>query len=382
VAGTAPATDVIVRDLYDSHISFDHSHPSPDDVSHSMWEFPTVDVGVPVVITIFADISPSFESGTIPNFVNVTCAEGIYDQAWANITVHPSPPVTVKKFHGFVRNVTYFWEEDNYLLHYITNETTITLVAKDMPEGGGSGVNHTYYRIFKWNYSSGKWNILFNWEEYGVWSMSSPFDPIDLAELGIFYGYQPCGKYEIEFYSIDMAGNTEGMEWNDVFVDCSSPQSYVLPLSHEIYEDSFRVKANASDDGEVCNVTLYYRYSSDNVTWGEWTAYGTKSDEYQWLFTPSEGTGYYQFYSVAEDYVGNKEPLPDENTIPDTMCEVVRSPWDVNGDGHVDIFDVVVVAQHWMETPLDPDWCECADVNGDLIINIDDIIIIADHWTG
>jgi len=380
--GTAPATNVTVRELYDSHVSFSHSYPSPHDTAHKVWVFPVVDVGIPIVITIFVNISPSFESGILHNFVNVTCDEGIYDKAWANTTVQPAPPVTVKKFHGFVYNITLFGDEGGYLLHYITNETTITLVAKDMPEGGGSGVNHTYYRIFKWNYSSVKRDILFDWEEYGVWNVSSPFCPIDLAELGVEYGYPPCGKYEIEFYSVDKAGNTEGMEWNDVFVDCNAPQSYVMPLPAETYEDTLVVKVNAGDDGGVKEVTLYYRYSEDNHTWGDWNPYGSKSGDYEWTFAPSEGTGYYQFYSVAEDYVGYKEALPNGTTVPDAMCRIVHFPWDVNSDGQVDIFDIVIVAQHWMETPVDPEWCECADVNGDLIVNISDITIITDHWTG
>ncbi|RLF62217.1 MAG: hypothetical protein DRN33_05830, partial [Thermoplasmata archaeon] len=380
--GTAPATNVVVKDLYDSHISFNHSYPVPDDISHSVWTFPVVDVGIPVVITIFVDISPSFEGDIIYNFVNVTCDEGMYDQAWANTTIEPAPPITVKKFHGFVYNITLFQEEGGYLLHYIPNETLITLVATDMPEGGASGVNHTYYRIFKWNYSSGRWDILFNWEEYGVWNAYPPFYPIDLSSLGIEYGYEPCGKYEIEFYSIDRAGNIEGMEWNDIIVDCDIPQSHVMPLSNQIYNDTFEVEVNATDNGDVKEVTLYYRYSSDNSTWGDWYSYGTLTDDYRWTFVPPHGGGYYQFYSVAEDYVGHKEDLPDAATIPDAFCEVVSSPWDINGDGSVDIFDIVIVTQHWMETPSDPNWCECADINGDEIVDMDDILMIADHWTG
>jgi hypothetical protein len=305
----------------------------------------------------------------------------MYDQAWANTTVQPSPPITVKSFHGFVYNVTLFAGDGGYILHYITSGTTITLVATDMPEGGGSGVEHTYYRIFKWNYSTGKWNILFNWKEYGVWNAFPPFYPIDLAELGVEYGYLPCGKYEIEFYSIDKAGNVEGMVWNDVFVDCVAPQSNVMPLPHEIY-GMFEVDVNASDDGGIKEVTLYYRYSEDNHTWTDWISYGSKSDRYTWTFVPSEGTGYYQFYSVAEDYVGHMEALPDETTAPDAACRVIPYPWDVNGDGNVDIFDIVIVAQHWMETPSSPNWYEGADVNGDGEINMGDIIMIAEHWTG
>ncbi|MEA2055059.1 MAG: dockerin type I domain-containing protein, partial [Candidatus Thermoplasmatota archaeon] len=381
--GTAPATNVVLRELYDDNVSFNYSYPPPDDMANKMWVFDVVEVGIPEVITIFVDVSHSVEDGNIlHNFVNVTCNEGMYDQAWANVTVQSAPPITVKQFHGFVYNITLFAGDGGYILHYITDETTITLVATDMPLGGQSGINHTYYRIFKWNYSTSKWNILLNWEEYGVWNAYPPFYPIDLAELGIEYGYPPCGKYEIEFYSVDKEGNREGMKWNDVFVDCDVPQSYVMPLPYKIYGDMFEVNVNASDDGGVKEVRLYYRYSEDNETWGDWSMYGSKTDDYTWTFIPSEGMGYYQFYSVAEDYVGHMEALPDETIIPDAICKFIRFPWDVNGDGYVDIFDIVIVAQHWMENSSSPHWCEDADVNGDGEVNMADVIMIADHWTG
>ena len=83
----------------------------------------------------------------------------------------------------------------------IPKDTYITLKAID----NGTGVNHTYYRIWKWNDSEEKWNLIFNWKEYYG-------GEIHLYELE---GY---GKYEIEFYSVDKKGNVEEMEWNDVYV--------------------------------------------------------------------------------------------------------------------------------------------------------------------
>ncbi|MGC9308029.1 MAG: DUF7507 domain-containing protein [Thermoplasmatota archaeon] len=380
--GTAPATTVIVQDTYDAAVTFAGAWPYPTS-GNGFWDLGELAAGASETITVQVDILTEIEEGTtIVNYVNVTCAEGKEDQDWANVSITSEPPDTWKVFHGIVRNVTYYEGGEGYLIHYITSDTTITLKAIDLPEGAGSGVEHTYYRIFKWNDKAGKWEILFNWQEYGVWKTKHPYDPIDLYELGIFYGKTPCGKYQIEFYSVDKAGNFEGMEWNDVIVDCLPPASMVQPLPPVVENESVTVSATASDDAAVANVTLWYRYSEDNESWTDWTVYGTKTKPYTWEFTPPEGDGFYQFYSVAADYVGHTEAAPDASTTPDAWCEFTYAPWDVNNDGRVNILDVSFVADHWMETPSHPDWNPAADVNGDGRVDILDIVLIAEHWTG
>ncbi len=381
--GTAPATDVVVRDVYDAAVTYAGAAPSPDP-GNDTWLFEELPAGATETITVHADIAASLEEGTtIVNFVNVTCREGLEDRDWANVSVQATPPDTWKVFDGVVHNVTYYEGGEGYLVHYITPDTTITLASIDTPAGASSGVAHTYYRVFKWNEAAGTWEILFNWREYGVWKTRLPYDPIDLYDLGAAYGKAPCGKYEIEFYSVDGAGNVEGMEWNDVVVDCEPPSSVVQPLPSVVDNETMSIAAEASDDAGVANVTLWYRYSAGNDSWGNWTVYGTDTGEpYQWEFTAPQGDGFYQFYSVASDLVGRREPLPSAGTEPDAWCEVTYAPWDVNGDGEVGIEDLSIVAEHWLETPGDPGWAPAADVNRDGTVNIKDLMVIAKHWTG
>ena len=54
-------------------------------------------------------------------------------------------------------------------------------------------------------------------------------------------------------------------------------------------------------------------------------------------------------------------------------------PWDVNGDGIVDVFDLSAVAKHigmeiTMDLGLNP------DINGDGVVNIQDIVLVGDHF--
>lgn len=61
----------------------------------------------------------------------------------------------------------------------------------------------------------------------------------------------------------------------------------------------------------VSNVQFYYRYSSDNGTWGSWIPYGTATTApYTTIFNYPQGYGYYEFYSRATDGGSSTEPAP------------------------------------------------------------------------
>jgi hypothetical protein len=69
------------------------------------------------------------------------------------------------------------------------------------------------------------------------------------------------------------------------------------------------------------NVTLYYRYSTDNSSWGSnvsWDNESNPDDEspWEWSFNFSNGTGYYEFYSISK-----KSESPDE--IPPSNADAI-----------------------------------------------------------
>ena len=55
--------------------------------------------------------------------------------------------------------------------------------------------------------------------------------------------------------------------------------------------------------------------------------------------------------------------------------ELVTRKKDVNGDGVVDVQDLVQVAQEYHETGTNA--ADAADVNGDGVVNVDDFILVA-----
>ncbi|MCK5260779.1 MAG: DUF2341 domain-containing protein [Thermoplasmatales archaeon] len=66
------------------------------------------------------------------------------------------------------------------------------------------------------------------------------------------------------------------------------------------------------------NVTLWYRYSTDNSSWDSWVENETDTvSPWEWSFGFYNGTGFYEFYSI-----GKKSGFPDESApgIADTIC--------------------------------------------------------------
>ncbi|MCD6330680.1 MAG: PKD domain-containing protein, partial [Thermoplasmata archaeon] len=123
----------------------------------------------------------------------------------------------------------------------------------------------------------------------------------------------PDGEGYYEFYSIanDTAGNTETKTTADEIAgyDATHPSSSINPMAYWYTSLPVITTASASDAlAGVKQVTLYYRYSTDNATWGSWTAFATDtSSPWQWNFNAPYGDGYYEFYCIAEDDAGNTE---------------------------------------------------------------------------
>jgi parallel beta-helix repeat protein len=132
------------------------------------------------------------------------------------------------------------------------------------------------------------------------------------------------------YYYYIWANNTFGRESisdTKLFVisDVDTPTSSVNPLPAWVKTLSFTVTATAYDNTGVANVTLWYRYSTDNTNWTTWTSYGTDTTPpWSWSFT-GIGDGYYEFYSIAVDDYGNIEAPPataDASTGIDTVKPV------------------------------------------------------------
>jgi hypothetical protein len=74
------------------------------------------------------------------------------------------------------------------------------------------------------------------------------------------------------------------------------------------------------------------------------------------------------------NYIGN---VTDNVVV--LPASLIQLYWaELNRDGVVNVFDIILIGQHWLQTGP-PGWIP-EDVNRDGVVNIQDIEIIGQHW--
>jgi hypothetical protein len=184
-----------------------------------------------------------------------------------------------------------------------------------------------YYRSSTDNASWGAW-IQFTMDTGAPWSWDFTF---------------PDGDGYYEFYSIayDAVGNAEPFKAVYEAIcgyDITAPTSMVDVIpSYWISISPFTITASASDDLiGTATVELWYRNSTDNSTWGVWTLFGVDpSLPWSWDFDFPAGDGYYEFFSLSDDVLGNIEPMKVaaeiicalDDTGPSSMLDAISPYW-------------------------------------------------------
>jgi uncharacterized protein (DUF427 family) len=89
----------------------------------------------------------------------------------------------------------------------------------------------------------------------------------------------------------------------------------------------------ASGDSKLDNVTLWYRYSYDGISWSSYLNFNTDDNSpWEWNFNFPDGVGYYEFYSIGKIIDVEEEVLPDA----DTSCRyghypIITNPYPTDG---------------------------------------------------
>jgi hypothetical protein len=132
--------------------------------------------------------------------------------------------------------------------------------------------------------------------------------------------FNSAGTYIVDAYVWD-GDLIDSCSWtltvNDV--DQISPNSIVNPITSYWHNSALIIHANASDaNSSIASVTLWYHFSTSNSTWNAWKPFGTDIvSPWNWNFNFPEGSGYYEFYSIANDSAGNVDAAP---ITADTRC--------------------------------------------------------------
>jgi hypothetical protein len=166
-------------------------------------------------------------------------------------------------------------------------------------QDGGDGDNDIYYRHF----DGTTW---FEEEEIstdsGTEMQAQPIVAVESEVLHIVWADVGDGDYDIYY--------KRGFE------DLLAPMSNVDPITPYWQGPVFDVNWTAVDNFDLANVSLYFRYSSDNSSWGSWQEYAYNrniSGPFEigtFIFIAPYGEGHYEFYTVANDSSLNQEVAP------------------------------------------------------------------------
>ncbi len=155
---------------------------------------------------------------------------------------------------------------------------------------------------------------------------------MDRASGDIFYynqSYPVIGTYDITIWANDTSDNWKTDTDSFLIFDPSIPTSSVEIIPPYWKNTTLLdITFTASDNTGLSNITLIYRYSPDNSSWGLWTEYaynstisGTSaSGSFQFV---ALSDGYYEFFTNASDIDGNWEP---DAQNAETMVAVDTSP--------------------------------------------------------
>jgi len=227
---------------------------------------------------------------------------------------------------------------------YNSSPITITGQATDFSGSGLKNVTLYYYNSSDNNSWSGAWT-------YGV-----DTDPwVDISWS--FNFLNGTGYYRFYSIAIDNNTNVEDFTGNDTMCgyDTSKPSSQIdniTPYWQNTSDNPLDINVSSPTDdlSGINNISLYHRYSSDNISWGGWVFFNKdENSPWGWSFTFSNGSGYYQFYSIANDTAGNKEDPPPENdthcgydtTDPSSQVDSISPYWKYESDNPLTI-DVTI----------------------------------------
>ncbi|MFQ6106117.1 MAG: hypothetical protein ACE5QF_00810 [Thermoplasmata archaeon] len=231
-------------------------------------------------------------NGDVVSVVWQDQADGDWDIYYMTRTDDLSPPVS------YAEPISPYWQTSP---SFDVNWTAM--------DGYGLANISLYYRYSPDNSS---WTP---WSEWANDMLSGTF------ATGSFPFTTPQGEGVYQLYTIatDEIGHVEDppSDYDAAYgYDITPPSSYVDPIAPYWHSSPVTITATATDTlSGVGNVSLHYRYSSDNSTWNPWVPFGMDtSPPWSWSFDFPNSEGHYEFHSIATDVAGNvegKSPAPE-----------------------------------------------------------------------
>jgi subtilisin family serine protease/PKD repeat protein len=218
--------------------------------------------------------------------------------------------------------------------------------------------------------------VNYNWD-FGDGNVTATTDPI------ITHTYAFSGLYNVTLTIEDSEGLTDST-WKTIYVFTRDIAIVdVTPSTNQTYVGrTISINVTILNEGEVTetfDVILYYNITAGDII-GTQIVIDMLPGEYRTLSFLWDTTGVKPCYNCT--ITAYAIPVLGETDIADNIRSSpfsvkVKLLGDINGDGIVDIDDIVPAALAFGSYPDHPRWNLNSDLNNDNIIDIDDIIVIA-----
>ena len=209
--------------------------------------------------------------------------------------------------------------------------------------------------------------------------------------MGTLWGYEDCFAVTPTTVVIDPPIKTVSQEGQFTLDILVTPGEAIAGVQCNISFDSSLITADSVAQGNLLSQggagTFFLGGTIDNMAGtitgmaGAITEAATVSDEGVFAtvtFTADAAKG--DTPIVLSNVIvadGNGDPVAIEVANGSVTVGLIG---DVNGDGHVNVQDLVRVGQHFGETGA-PGWIP-EDVKVDGVINVQDMVVVGQHWTG
>ena len=281
---------------------------------------------------------------------------------WAEASIVPGETDTADNnyINGFIRIVKGPVASFTYSPPRPKAGEKVTFNASTSTPNGGAIIN------YRWDFGDG--------------NITLTTDPL------ITHVYAPGGSFNVTLTILDSEGLTD-TTWKTIYVfKRDIAVLTVTPSTNRTYVGrTLTINITVLNEGEVnetFQVVLYY-----NITAGKIIGTTTITDilpgenrtlTMMWDTTGVDPCRHYTITAVAVPVKGETETA--DNTLTSPTLVHVKILGDVNGDGVVDIKDILASAIAFGSYPSSPLWNPDCDLDQNLIIDIKDIFTIATNY--
>jgi hypothetical protein len=234
----------------------------------------------------------------------------------------------------------------------------------------GSVSQETYpVRIFSFYSSDSQGNPKNTFQKGTLAYFAANVTNQDIQDHALYFAVCIYDKYGRPVGLLSSSGSI--LAGKSTFILFSFPISYELPSgTAAAYAEALTAKPQDGGMPHCPEVKITFQIATSEVTPIVTSRY-ENGDFYQNSTMPTNSaSGNYTIYATS---------IYQYSTATKQSTFTIKVP-DLNNDGTVDIYDLIIVASAYGSTPPDPNWNPIADANGDLTVDIYDLILVTSNF--